>query len=124
MKRAYVKYTGLTPGADSNTYNLFSTVTAHSAKYFFAAARISKILVDIKHSHGFTLKWYKSADRGTTWHQLGENVVPVPSATESNIREILVEPYPDFKLDLVNGGTAQSPFVVDIILVSERMAAA
>ena len=121
---ARVTYNESAPGADSDTYNIFNTVVACPGQNYLNNAGISRINVDIKHSHAGTLKWYKSHDRGTTWLQIDEAAITAPASTDTTIRDILLEGYLDFKLDWVNGGSAQTTWKLDIALVSDRSPAA
>lgn len=116
-----VRYTGATPGGDSNTYNLFSSVTAFSGASMAQNAGLKRLGLDIKHSQALTLKGYKSNDRGTTWEQVYDSgSVTAPASTDSTRLDFWFEPYPDFKIDLVNGGVAQASFSVNITLTNER----
>lgn len=87
---------------------------------FIAMHGIKRFVLDLEHSHACTLNWYRSADRGTNWIQLGTEILAAPAASSTTIRDFLVEGYPDWKLELVNGGTAQSPFDVNMVLTDER----
>ncbi len=115
-----VKYTGTTPGEDANTYNIFSTVSAFTGKSQAQMCGVNKVAIDIKHDEALTFKWYKSDDRGTTWLQVDQAAVAAPASTESTWKEFAFEPFPDFKVDIVNGGTAQAVWSVTIALLGER----
>ena len=115
-----VTYTGATPGADTNTYPIFTTVTNAWPAGFAAMEGISKLVTDLKHSHLGTYKWYKSSDRGTNWLQIGEEDIGAPAATDTVFREFVIEPYADFKLDWINGNSAQTTWVYDIVLIGDR----
>lgn len=115
------KYTGSTPGADSNTYNLFSSVVAFQGGNMAQGAGLKRLGIDIKHSQALTLKGYKSSDRGTTWEQVYDSgSISAPASTDSTRLDFWFEPYPDFKVDLVNGGSAQASFSVNMALTDER----
>lgn len=121
MSAVGAKYTGATPGADANTYNLFSSVVAFSGAWMAQGAGLKRMGIDIKHSQSLTLKGYKSSDRGTTWEQVySSGVVTAPAATDSTRLDFWFEPYADFKIDLLNAGAAQVAFTVDIALTDER----
>lgn len=113
---ARITYNGSTPGADSNTYNLFSTVTAFPGASMLAMTGSRRFALDLKYSTGCTLKTYKSDNRGTDWRQIKEHLLLPPISTGTYRREFAVEAYRDWKIDLVNGGAAQSPFVLDMSL--------
>ena len=120
-----LKYSGTTPGADTNTYNLFSTVSKEGiGRNFFASVGVEKFLVFIKMdaTETGTLKEYCSEDGGTTWLQVSETDVTGAAATSQNPYEFLVAPYRDWKLDWVNGGTAQTVWEVNMALDTDRSA--
>lgn len=120
-----VKYTGSTPGADANTYTLFTTVTGTApnseiGQDFFAIAGIRKFHLLLKFSQAGTLKWYESTDRGVNWRQIGQEAVAAPAATADIERDYIVEALRDFKIEWVNGGVAQSPWDPLMALDSQR----
>lgn len=117
-------YTGGTPATDVNTYTFINSVTAGWPGHFAAMTGSHKLVVSLSNSHGGTLKFYVSADRGTTWTQTtGSITVAAPAAGTTNDYEFLIEHLPDFKLEFTNGGTAQSPWVVLMQLESQRASA-
>lgn len=111
---------GGTPGADSNTYVLFSTVVAFPGANYLPENGMKRLQSDIKNSAAGTLNWYKSSDRGLTWQQIGTAAIADPGATSTNNYDWLVEEYADFKLEWVNGGSAQTTWKVDLALSDER----
>lgn len=115
-----LKYTGDTPGADSNTYNLFTTVSAQFGSNFFAHAGVSKFVLFLKGdaTETGTLKEYASTDGGTTWNQVSQTAVTL--GTYQDAYEFVVEPYRDWKLDWVNGGAAKTTWEVNFALVNDR----
>lgn len=117
-----LSYTGSTPGADSNTYVLFSTVTANWPERAFALWGVHKFCLDLKHNQAGTINWYKSNDRGTNWRQMGTVAVAAPASTDGTLFEAFVASERDFKLEWVNGGSAQSPWIVDMSLSDDRAA--
>lgn len=114
------KYAGSTPGTDSDTYVIFDTTVAFPGARMLAYAGIKRMCFDFEHSHLATLNWYRSNDRGVNWHQVGTEALAAPAANETNVRDFLVEGYDDWKLQWVNGGTAQSPFSVAMWGTDER----
>lgn len=121
-----VKYTGTTPGADSNTYVLFSTVTAFGSKNMLAMHGYKRYVCHLTHDQSGTFNWYVSDDRGTNWYQVGTQAVTVAveDTAEGNWQDVLVEGFQDFKMEWVNGGAAQDQFIVDQSLDTERSDAA
>jgi hypothetical protein len=118
-----VTYTGAVPGADANTYPIFSSVTAFPGKNMAQNTGLKRLFVTIDNPQSATLKFYRSSDRGTNWVQVGGDFAITSSATDVSTFDGLFEGFPDFKLDLVNGGSAQTGMTVTIALVGERAAA-
>lgn len=118
-----LKYMGSTPGADANTYVLFSTVAAGFPQRFFALTNTHKVLIDIAYSNGgggTAMNWYVSSDRGLTWRQEGTQAMAAPTTTYQ--KDFVVESAPDWKLEWVNGGAAQTVWEINIALVDHRCA--
>lgn len=116
-----VKYTGSTPGGDSNTYNIINSYTMGWPGNWPAMFGIYKVIIDIKHDQAGTLKWYKNmSDNDTGWVQMGQLAVAAPASTAGTQAEVFVEAERHVKIDWVNGGSAQSPFSVNIALVDQR----
>lgn len=107
----YVQATGaagLVPGADANTYTLFSSVLAFQGARMAPQMGYKRLMVDIKNANAGTLKLYKSPDRGVNWYQINEQAVGAAAANATNPYDFLIEEYDDFKLDWVNGGASQA----------------
>src|SRR6476646_1973567 len=94
-----VKVIAATPGANSNTYNMFdSTVTFKSPGYSNASTTlmahdISRLEFRLANDQAGTLKFYTSTDGGTNWDQTGGDIT-VAASTSTDING----PY-DFLLD-------------------------
>lgn len=121
-----IKYTGATPGADALTYVFFDTTVAFPAPSFMAMNRMKRLQLGLSNTGAGTLNWYKSLTRDTSttapivWTQIGTLAV-VAGATAENTFDVLVEEYYDFKLEWVNGGAAQSTWIVSLALSGERV---
>lgn len=112
-----VKYTGATPGADASTYTLFSTVTAFPGANYCAMGGLGRLVLALANSAAGTLKGYVSEDRGINWTQiLPDTAVSARTAGNQNPFDIRIGEYPDFKLDWVNGGSAQTTWLVEMAL--------
>lgn len=132
MNTAILRPTITTPGADTNVYVLFATVAVTGtgsswpdpgwAKGHIGVHGLKKLVVDIEHTQAFDLNFYKSNNRGTSWNQVSTETAIAASATATTKREYLVEHLDDCKLELVNGGSAQATFVVNVALSPERAA--
>lgn len=118
MSIVNLEYSGSTPGADAGTYPLFSSVTAFPGAGMHQQQGLHTLRYDIKNDQAGTLKLYKSADRGTTWSQVAQTSIAAAAAGVSNTDTFSVEAYPDFKLDWVNGGSAQATWAVSLNLSS------
>lgn len=121
-----VAITASTPGADTNTYIMFdSTVTfaapagSNSKSTTLPAHGISRIEFSVVNSQAGTLKAYRSVDKGTNWDQVGGDIaVAANAATDINgPYDFLVDPYSDFRISWVNGGSAQATWRPQITLV-------
>jgi hypothetical protein len=117
-----LKYTGAAPGADSSTYVLFNSVTATFPERAFGLWGVHKFCLDLKCNQAGTLNWYKSDDRGVNWRQMGTLAVAAPAATDSVLAEFFVASERDFKLEWVNGGSAQTTWFLDMSLSDDRAA--
>jgi hypothetical protein len=115
-----LKYTGATPGTDSNTYVLFSTASPSAGVAgacpmgnWGPAMCVHSFHWDIKHSQAGTVRGYHSSDRGATWTQFYDTgSLAAPTYTDKDV--VLVEGFADFKFEWVNGGTAQATWVVNM----------
>lgn len=124
---ARFSYQGAIPGADASTYVLFATVgpvakarTGYLGANYFAQNGVRKFCLDLDHNQAGTLNAYKSSDEGATWRQVYTEAITAPPATGVTQREWLVEGVQDWKLEWVNGGVAQNPWVADMSFSTER----
>ncbi len=124
---AIIPYQGLTPGADANTYVMFSTAVAFPSAGYVAMNRMKRFQLGLSNANAGTLNWYKSNTRLTApsatpvWTQIG--TLPVAAgATVENTVDFLIEEYADWKLEWVNGGASQAAtWVVSMALSGERV---
>lgn len=126
VDRIQVAVVASTPGTDSNTYIMFdSTVTfaapnqSNSKSTTLFAHGITRIEFTLSNSQAGTLKAYRSVDKGTNWDQVGGDIaVAANAATDINgPYDFLVDPYADFRISWVNGGTAQATWRPAISLI-------
>ncbi len=117
------KYSGSAPGADANTYNIFSSVTAFTGANMAQQNGLKRLVVTVDHPQAGTGKFYRSSDRGVNWVQVGGDFAATASATDVTTFDLLFEGFYDFKLDWLNGGSAQTGWTISIALTSERAAA-
>ena len=108
-----LKYSGTAPGADSNTYTIFTTVDGSIPRGWGDQADIHSFRYDVKHSQNGTMKGYHSLDGGTTWTQVYDSGTLTAPATTSK-DSVSVEGYRDFKFEWVNAGSAQATWVVNL----------
>lgn len=106
------------PGANSNTYPLFNSATWTIGPGCLPLWG-NRLLFGLTNSQAGTLKAYRSTDKGTTWEQVGGDIAVVAnSSTDINgPYDYLIDPHPDFKLDWVNGGSAQATWRPSITIV-------
>lgn len=108
-----LKYAGSAPGADSNTYTIFTTVDGSIPRGWAVNADVHSFHWDIKHSQSGTLKGYRSEDGGSNWVQFFDSgALAAPTYTSNGVE--LVEGFRDFKFEWVNGGSAQATWSVSI----------
>lgn len=125
-----IPYQGTVPDTETEVHVLFATVAVTGTgsswpdpgwgKGALPAFGYKRLLLDLKHDQAGTLNWYKSHDRGTTWLQIDTEAIADPASTDSTVRDFLIEEYPDFKLEWVQGDAAQTVFVPSIVLSPER----
>lgn len=115
---AVITYNGSTPGADSNTYVIFSSVSAFPGKRFAPQTGYKRFVLGVRHSSVGTVNLYKSVDRGTVW--VLADTFSAASTTLEDVYDALVEHFDDFKVEWVNTGSAQNPWVVSMALSPER----
>lgn len=133
-------WTGTTPGADSNQYSIWSscrTGVADDATHkdnvannanrdganganMFQLTHTDKVVFSVKNAAAFTLNEYYSIDRGTTWLQISSVSCPIPASGFTTEREFLVETYPDWRLEVVNQGSAQTTWSPTLAFVDQR----
>ena len=123
------RYTGSTPGADSNTYNLFSSVVAFPGANMAQNHGLKRLFITVDNPQSGTAKFYRSIDaqngvaRGTNWVQVGGDFAATASSTDVFTLDVMIDGFPDFKVDWVNGGSAQTGWTVTIALDGGRAAA-
>jgi len=115
-----LKYTGSTPGADSNSYELFSTITAGMGGNLLQSCGLKRYMLDLEHDNAGTILVSKTEDRGTTWVVVSSTAIAAPAANSTTQFDVLVEPFGDFKVVWTNGGSAQGSFIVSQVLTDER----
>lgn len=125
MAFSRLKYSGSTPGADTDTYTLWTSETAGGGN-LAAMSGARYFVLDLKNSGAGTLKVYKGSARpsagAVTFSQIEQISVAAAPTAESNKFEFNIEPYSDWKIEWVNGGSAQSTWLVDMAL-SDKSAA-
>lgn len=120
-----IPYQGLTPGADANTYVMFSTAAAFPSANYCAMNRMKRFQIGLSNSQAGTYNWYKSNTRLTSpsatpvWTLIGTQAIV--AAPPENTNDFLIEEYADWKLEFVNGGVAQATWVVSMALSGERV---
>lgn len=119
----HAPYEGATPGADSNTYTLLTTVDLpgqHLQDRFDRDWRtISRYVLSLKNSAPGTLKGYGSQDGGVNWYQLMERAVPAATTRRTNDFSVRIDQHKDVKFEWVNGGSAQTTWYVAQALIPD-----
>lgn len=111
-----VAVTGGTPAADSNTYLLFDSTVTFSGG--LRAHDISRITFSLNNVASGTRKAAWSADGGTTWNEYDSTAVTAAVAPAmSGPFDYLVDTYKDWRLRWTNGGSAQTTWIPEIVLI-------
>lgn len=112
-----LKYSGSTPGADTNTYTLFDTTALCGAAKSSTASMLNadRITVRISNDQAGTLNVYRSQNNGASW-QLTQSGISVSIGT-GNFYDFYVGGLLDWKIEWVNGGSAQTVWNIDMALL-------
>jgi hypothetical protein len=112
------KYVGGTPGDETETYVLFNSATAFEAASRISGMGLQRFRLQLQCSDDGELRWYHSSDGGTTWHQGQPDSTHTVTgvADTSQTFDFFVGSFRDWKLEWINGGSAQDPWEVDMVL--------
>lgn len=109
-----IAVSGGTPGADANTYLLFSSPVAFGA-FVMRSLGVNRITFGVKNSQAGTLNASRSIDGGVTWTVYDTRAVAAAGAnTISGPFDYLVDTFKDWKLEWVNGGVAQGTWLPEM----------
>lgn len=109
-RRFMIAVSGGTPGADSNDYVLFNSITAFGL-YAFRSIGMNRLQFELNNSHNGTLALQRSNDNGTNWRTVDTRSVTAPAAgTTNGPFDYIVDGYLDVRLVWTNAGTAQNPW--------------
>src|SRR5690349_9221150 len=118
---AILRYSGANPGADSNNYTLFSTVTGFpGAQALTAQVGVHRVRVDVYCTVALNANFVlqKSRDKGVTWRTVVTGSA-LAAGTTGTFDQI-VEGFYDWQVLWHNNGSAQTAFEADIALVDDR----
>lgn len=104
-------FAGATPGNNTATTVLFDSTVGYEPGSPPALGRFRRYLLSLQNSHAGTLKVSGSTDRGKTWDPAHISLALAAGAPTNEV-VIALGVHPDIKVEWVNGGTAQSPWVV------------
>lgn len=108
-----IKYTGIALPLGSNTYELFNLEPVYNA----IAHDVKRVLFDFINSHTITVNGYwKETPEASDWEQFFSQSLTAPGAGSTNPLDITVEGKRIIRFDLVNGGTNQTEFNVNMAL--------
>ena len=105
-------YRGASPGADTNAYPLFDSTQSPSP---FVHWQKDRMTVRIRCNAAGTLRVYSSNDR-RTFSQVFADVAVSASTNPGTFSDFFVGDLQDVKVEFVNGGSAQTTFLVDMSL--------
>lgn len=127
-----IKYTGSALPGNGETIVLVATAPTSGSNTgvlgppggmgnFLQMAEIRRIALSLTNDQTGTLNLYQSQNRGSTWVKVYTTAVAASAANSENQYDIWVEPYPDIKLEWVNGATPQTTFTPNIVGVGQRV---
>lgn len=111
----HFKYMGGVPGA-SETVVFLDTVAAGLVPSAFQHWNLKRLVIDLAHDADGEVVLSKadpSGVRGTDWIEVTRIAVAAPASGTDQIL-LLVQPYPDFKVEWENGAAPQGTFIPDI----------
>jgi hypothetical protein len=115
-----ITYTGSTPGADTNVYVLFDSsklgVTTAGKQCLANFPKAQRFVLSLLNAAAGTLKAYRSENGGTTWTQVFADDALSAATTTAALRDYFIGGFRDFKLEWTNGGSAQTTWLVDMML--------
>lgn len=106
-----VAYVGSTPGADSNTYVLVNT-TSIAGTGPLQPTNYKRYLLSLNNAAAGTLNVYASTNAGVAWKSIYTVAVSAATSNRNNEFAIPTFPHVDIKVEWVNGGSAQTTWVV------------
>lgn len=116
-----IPYQGATPGADSDTYPLFSTITAFTGKNFFPLNGIERFTLVINNPQAGTINSYFSDDHTSANRtQVSTTAKAASAANTSDFVEFFVGVFEDWELEFVNGGVAQTGWKLQLGTSQDR----
>jgi hypothetical protein len=116
-----VKYSGATPGADTNVYKLFdSSALVPNSGFSWQSLNKARITLRLFCNGNGNLRLYVSSDRGVTWAQYGATIAVTGSTVATgNFWDWYLADFPDVKLEWENGGVAQTTWIPLMALVED-----
>ena len=124
-----ITYNGLALPLNGVNYVMFSTVDAGMGAGQAQANGFKKLTFAVGNDVAGTLNFYRgtratpAAGVGVAgWDQVSSTAVAPAGAAATNMYEFLIESFPHFKLEWLNGAGNQTVFGPDIALVDERHA--
>ena len=116
---ARAPYTGANPGADSNTYTLFSTLSFPARMFTHSGhTRINVSLLGDT-GEGGTLQLRRYDVNGLNGTIVHDDVV-VFAAGEAQVYDFQTGLYDHFALEWVNDGSAKTTFLVDVAMMPKH----
>lgn len=117
--RQHFPFTAAAPGADSDTYALFSSRDDAVRSGQLTRDVWRAIAITIANSQAGTLKAYESNDDATTWTQFASVALSASEAGETNNVVLGIDQARDCKVEWVNGGSAQATWYANVVLTDE-----
>lgn len=116
-----IKYTGTALPLAGTTVTIFDTTKdPNMGANFIAHAGLNRLYVTLINDQTGTFNAYSSENRGTAWTKIYTVAVAASAANSDTPYDFLIEPYSDWKLEFVCGGSNQTTFRVAAALQGQR----
>lgn len=104
----------------SNDVTLFDSTVQFGGGGMIPLMGIERIAFTAEHDQAFTLKAYRSTNKGVSWDEYDRRAVSAPAANNiSGPFDYVVNTYQDWKLVLTNGGVDQGLWRPEISFTEE-----
>ncbi len=124
-ERTVLKYTGSTPGADTNDYTLLDTITAFG-RGVLPVLGVQRVMLNLQCAALGTLKAYRQRNEDTAYVLYATEAIAAATSGSGTVvvRDWDVTPYANWKLVWTNGNSSQSAlWTPELVATTTRHAA-